>query len=169
MVNWQEYWNTNWFSAIDESRNCLEKQEAVCQVDCRGGEIFLLQQLWKVLYKKCPLQKAVQFVTGNRKQRHIEHVMSLLCTSFIQARLHVPRPHPFAFAGGEACCQFFTTKPGVAGCANPDGGSLDFDDPVECCPRGASIDCPDTQEGCKNYPYAGGKGVSFKNTQWDIL
>ena len=100
-------------------------------------------------------QKAATYRACHVLVMHIFHTGPTACL----------KTHPFAFAGGEACCQFFTTKPGVAGCANPDGGSLDFDDPVECCPRGASIDCPDTQEGCKNYPYAGGKGVSFKNTQ----
>ena len=88
----------------------------------------------------------------------VTHIYSVFCICIlISVPTACPDTHPFAFAGGEACCQFFTTKPGVAGCANPDGGDLDFNDPVECCPR-PHLDCEDDLEGCKNYPYAWGEG-----------
>ena len=44
-----------------------------------------------------------------------------------------------------------------------------MDDPQSCCARDEFIDCADTMEGCKNYPYAGGELISTKMDNFVIL
>ncbi len=61
--------------------------------------------------------------------------------------------HPFAFASGTLCCEYFTRKNDSSIDPLCDGGPLQIADPAACCPREA-LECSNSIYGCEDNPGA---------------
>ena len=64
-----------------------------------------------------------------------------------------PPTNPYAINGGQSCCKFYRQRNDPTLC--PGNNHTSLTEPVECCADGY-INCPDTDNGCKNYALANG-------------
>lgn len=68
----------------------------------------------------------------------------------IPEQSYCPKEHAFALNNGKHCCKYFKRSDNTTLNAICNGDPLLVEDPVECCPREAYIECEDPQ-GCVSH------------------